>query len=51
VLIADDRLPDGRAASAVALDALRAAVRCGRIRPERVDEALARIAHLRSRLP
>jgi len=51
VLIADDRLPDGRAASEVALDALHAAVRCGRIRPERVDEALARIAHLRSRLP
>ena len=50
VLIADDRLPDGRAASDLALEALRKAVRRGRIRIERVDEALARIDALRARL-
>jgi beta-N-acetylhexosaminidase len=51
VLIADDRLPGGQAASDQALDALRKAVRRGKIRAERVDEALARIDRLRARLP
>jgi beta-N-acetylhexosaminidase len=51
VLIADDRLPDGRPASDQALDALRKAVRRGKIRAERVAEALARIDRLRARLP
>lgn len=51
VLIADDRLPDGRAASDEALLALQTAVRCGRLGPERVDQALARVEGLRARLP
>jgi beta-N-acetylhexosaminidase len=50
VLIADDRLPDGQAASDLALEALGKAVRRGRIRIDRVDEALARIDALRARL-
>jgi beta-N-acetylhexosaminidase len=49
ILIADDRLPDGRAASELALKALRRAVRRGRLPAERVDEALGRIEALRSR--
>jgi len=51
VLIADDRLPDGQAASDQALDALRKAVRRAKIRSERVEEALARIDRLRAKLP
>jgi beta-N-acetylhexosaminidase len=51
VLIADDRLPTGAAASDQALDALRRAVRCGKLRVERVADALARIDRLRARLP
>jgi beta-N-acetylhexosaminidase len=50
VLIADDRLPGGRSASAEALKDIRRAVRRGRLPASRVDEALARIAVLRSRL-
>jgi beta-N-acetylhexosaminidase len=50
VLIADDRLPDGRSASAETLKDIRRAVRRGRLPAARVDEALARIAVLRSRL-
>jgi beta-N-acetylhexosaminidase len=50
VLIADDRLPDGRSASADVLRAVRRAVRRGRLPAERVDEALGRIDALRSRL-
>jgi beta-N-acetylhexosaminidase len=50
VLIADDRLPDGTAASEVALDALRRAVRCGCLDAGRVEEALGRRARLRQRL-
>jgi beta-N-acetylhexosaminidase len=51
VLIADDRLPGGQAASDLALDALRKAVRRGKLRVERVAESLARIEGLRARLP
>jgi beta-N-acetylhexosaminidase len=50
VLIADDRLPGGRSASAETLKDIRRAVRRGRLPAARVDEALARIAVLRSRL-
>jgi beta-N-acetylhexosaminidase len=50
VLVADDRLPDGASASARALKAIRRALRRGRLPADRVDEALARIEALRSRL-
>jgi beta-N-acetylhexosaminidase len=50
VLIADDRLPGDRAASAEVLKDIRRALRRGRLLPRRVDEALARTAALRSRL-
>ena len=50
ILIADDRLPGDRSASAETLKAIRRAVRRGRLPAGQVDEALARIAALRSRL-
>jgi beta-N-acetylhexosaminidase len=50
ILIADDRLPGDRSASAETLKAIRRAVRRGRLPAGQVDEALARIATLRSRL-
>jgi beta-N-acetylhexosaminidase len=50
VLIADDRLPGGHWASAEVLKAIRRAVRRGRLPADRIDEALARITALRSRL-
>jgi beta-N-acetylhexosaminidase len=50
ILIADDRLPGDRAASAETLKVIRRAVRRGRLPAGRVEEALARIAALRSRL-
>lgn len=51
ILIADDRLPGGLSAAAVAVDGLGAAVRRGRIPPRRVQEALIRIETMRARLP
>jgi len=50
ILIADDRLPGDRSASAETLTAIRRAVRRGRLPAGQVEEALARIAALRSRL-
>jgi beta-N-acetylhexosaminidase len=50
VLIADDRLPGDRSASAEVLKDIRRALRRGRLSPARVDEALSRTAALRSRL-
>lgn len=50
LLIADDRLPDGRSAARVALDAVRAALACGRLSPATVEAALARLDTLRARL-
>jgi len=50
ILIADDRLPGDRSASAETLKAIRRAVRRGRLPAGQVDEALARIDTLRSRL-
>jgi len=50
ILIADDRLPGDRSASAETLKAIRRALRRGRLPAGQVDEALARIATLRSRL-
>jgi len=50
ILIADDRLPGDGSASAGTLEAIRRALRQGRVPAGQVDEALARIAALRSRL-
>jgi beta-N-acetylhexosaminidase len=50
LLIADDRLPDGRSASSAVLAALRAALAEGRLAPGRVAEALARVAALKERI-
>ena len=50
ILIADDRLPDGRSASEESLEVVRRALRRGRLPATRVDEALARIGALKSRL-
>jgi beta-N-acetylhexosaminidase len=50
ILIADDRLSGDRSASAETLKAVRRALRRGRLPAGQVDEALARIATLRSRL-
>ncbi|MBI1735148.1 MAG: glycoside hydrolase family 3 protein [Candidatus Rokubacteria bacterium] len=50
LLIAEDRLPDGRSASAVAVGAIRRALAEGRIDAGRVEESLARIAALRERV-
>jgi beta-N-acetylhexosaminidase len=49
LLIAEDRLPDGRSASAVAVGAIRRGLAEGRIDANRVEESLARIAALRTR--
>ena len=49
LLIADDRLPDGGSASALALAAIRAALERGRLSPDTVDAALTRIAALHAR--
>jgi beta-N-acetylhexosaminidase len=50
LLITDDRLPDGRSASQLALDALRTALVRGTLDPARVEAALARVRALRGRL-
>lgn len=49
LLIAEDRLPDGRSASALAVDAIRRGLAEGRINAGRAEESLARIAALRHR--
>ena len=49
LLIADDRLPDGGSASALALAAIRVALERGRLSPDTVDAALTRIAALHAR--
>jgi beta-N-acetylhexosaminidase len=51
LLIADDPLPDGRSAARVAVDALRRALEDGRLAPEVVGAALARVDALRARIP
>ena len=50
LLIADDRLPDGRSAALQTLTALRRRLTRGRLDPERVESALARVAALKARL-
>ena len=49
LLIADDRLPDGRSAAAVARRAIRTALVDGRLGRERVIDALAHVAALKRR--
>ena len=50
LLIAEDRLPDGRSAATVALDAIRAALREGRLSVAAVETALARVERLKRAL-
>jgi beta-N-acetylhexosaminidase len=50
LVIADDRLPDRRSAARVALTAIRHALEQGRLAPEAVEAALARVDTLRARL-
>jgi beta-N-acetylhexosaminidase len=49
LLIGDDRLPDGRSAARVALSALERALEGGRLDPQAVSAALARVDALRAR--
>ena len=49
LLIAQDKLPDGRSATTVALAALRAALTEGRLGSGRVNDALAHVAALKRR--
>jgi beta-N-acetylhexosaminidase len=49
LLIADDRLPDGRSAAVVALDAVARALAAGRLTVTQIDAALARVDALRAR--
>jgi len=51
LLLADDRLPDSRSAADVTLAALRTALDCRRLDPERVTDALTRVRAFRGRLP
>lgn len=51
LIIADDRLPGGRSAAHVTLTAVGHALERGRLAPEIVEVALARIDALRARLP
>lgn len=51
LLIAEDRLPDGRSATEVTLAALRHALAAGTLEAERVATALRRANTLRARLP
>jgi beta-N-acetylhexosaminidase len=50
LVIADDRLPDGRSATVVALAAIRHALEQGRLAPSIIEGALARVDALRARL-
>jgi beta-N-acetylhexosaminidase len=51
LLIADDRLPEGRSAAAVARDAIERGLQSGRLPPETIEAALARVDALRARAP
>jgi beta-N-acetylhexosaminidase len=50
LLIADDRLSDGRSAAEVALGRIRERLAGGRLDPERVEAALAHVRALKARL-
>jgi len=49
LLIADDRLPDGRSATVLALDALRTALTKGRLDAQQTQGAIRRVEALRAR--
>lgn len=49
LLVADDRLPDGRSATTLVVDAVRRALAGGRLAPERVAAALDRVRALAAR--
>jgi beta-N-acetylhexosaminidase len=49
LLIAEDRLPDGRSASDIALRAVRRALAAGDLDPARVEAALAHVVQLKAR--
>ena len=51
LLIVDDRLPDGRSATELALTAIGRALARGTLDPARVEAALDRVRALRSRIP
>ena len=51
LLIVDDRLPDGRSATELALTAIGRALARGTLDPARVEAALDRVRGLRSRIP
>jgi beta-N-acetylhexosaminidase len=51
VLVADDRLPGGPSAADAVIEGLHKALGRGRIRPQRVEEALTRIEAMRARVP
>jgi beta-N-acetylhexosaminidase len=50
LLVADDRLPDGRSATTTVLAALRRALAERRLGPDRVEEAVRRVRGLKARL-
>ncbi len=50
LLVSQDRLRDGRSGSAVVLETVRHALADGRLRRQRVEQALGRIAELKARL-
>jgi beta-N-acetylhexosaminidase len=49
LLIGDDRLPDGRSAATVAVEALTRALESGRLSASQIETALARVDALRAR--
>jgi beta-N-acetylhexosaminidase len=51
LLIAEDRMSDGRSGAGIALDALRRAIRRGHVPVGRVEDALAHVAELKSKIP
>jgi beta-N-acetylhexosaminidase len=51
LLIADDRLPEGRSAAGAALGAIRRALASGDLDVERIEAALARLEAFRARVP
>ena len=50
LLVADDRLPDGRSGAQAVLTKIRTRLLSGRLDPERVEAALARVRALKARL-
>jgi beta-N-acetylhexosaminidase len=51
LLVSNDRLPDGRSATPVVLEALQSALVEGQLDPDRVATALGRVRALKARIP